>query len=63
MKKAFLTVVMSVALCSSLVACGQDSKKAVKEAYEEMGLEEDEVNELLDELDEEDLEELNEYVN
>lgn len=56
MKKTLLTILL--ALSFTLTACGNSSEKAVKDAYKEMGLEDDEINELISGLDDEDLDEL-----
>ena len=55
MKKSLLSLIFAITL---LTACGNSSEKAVKDAYKEIGLEDDEINELMSDLDEEDFEEL-----
>ncbi len=57
MKKAFLAILMSLSICS-LIACGNSKEKAVKESYKESGLDDEEINELLEELDDDDINEL-----
>ncbi len=56
MKKTFVTILL--ALSFTLTACGNSSEKAVKDAYKEMGLEDNEINELMNELNGEDKAEL-----
>ena len=56
MKKTLLTLLF--ALSFTLTACGNKSEKAIKDAYKEMGLEDDEINEIMSELDDEDKAEL-----
>ncbi len=48
---------MSLSICS-LIACGNSKEKAVKESYKESGLDDEEINELLEELDDDDINEL-----
>jgi uncharacterized lipoprotein YehR (DUF1307 family) len=61
MKKSISAIVMLLAIFS-LTACGNNSEKAVKEAYKEMGLSDEEVNEIVSELDSQDIEEMNNYL-
>lgn len=56
MKKTLLLLVL--ALSFTVTACGNNSEKVVKDTYKEMGLDDDEINEIMSELDAEDLDEL-----